>query len=70
MKHVGDWVVIQIEESESEHGIISTDENSGMVVDSAVKKLIGKRVFYSIDKAKKNQGYVFVPFADIYGVIE
>jgi hypothetical protein len=70
MKHVGDWVVIQVEENESAHGIISTNENSGVVVDSPVKELIGKKVFYSIEKAKKTHGYLFVPYPEIYGVME
>ncbi len=70
MKHVGDWVVVQVEENETSHGIISTDENSGRVVSCSDKTLIGKKVFYSIGGAKKTEGYVFVPYADIYGVLE
>tara|TARA_R100000231_G_scaffold89618_1_gene67711 strand:- start:246 stop:458 length:213 start_codon:yes stop_codon:yes gene_type:complete len=70
MRHVGEWVVVKIEENESLHGIISTDENTGKVVSSADKTLIGKKVFYSIGGAKKNQGYVFVPYSDIYGVVD
>ena len=65
MKHVGDWVVIQVEENESALGIISTNENSWVVVASPVPELIGKKVFYSIDKAKKTHGYLFVPYTEI-----
>ena len=71
MKSVGDWVAVKIEESESEHGILSTNENSGTVASCKKdKSLIGKKVLFSLDKAKKAEGYVFIPYADIYGVIE
>ena len=71
MKSVGDCVAVKIEESESKHGILSTNENSGKVISCKKdKSLIGKKVFFSLDKAKKDEGYAFIPYADIYGVIE
>ena len=68
MNHVGDWVVIQVEENESAHGIISTNENSGVVVDSPAPELIGKKVFYSIEKAKENPRVSICPlFGNLWG---
>jgi hypothetical protein len=71
MKAVGDWVVVKSEEKESTHGILSLEENKGTVIDCQCdSSLIGKTIFYSIEKAKKNRGFIFVQYSDIYGVEE
>jgi hypothetical protein len=71
MKSVGDWVAVKVEEGQHAYGIIATNENSGKVVSCGKdNSLIGKKVYFSVDNAKKAEGYAFIPYDDIYGVEE
>lgn len=68
MKSVGKWVVVKSDETESKFGIISQNDTIGVVVDCAYNEdLVGRKVFFSVQNAKKNEGFLFVPYDDIYG---
>lgn len=71
MKAVGSWVVVKAKESRSTYGIVTQEETVGTVVDcNQDPSLVGRTVYFSVEKAKKNEGFLFVPFEEIYGLAE
>ncbi len=71
MKAVGNWVVVKTRESKTTYGIITQEETIGTVIDcNQDSSLVGRTVYFSIEKAKKNEGFLFVPYESIYGLSE
>ena len=71
MQAIGEWVVIKKDTTTTASGIISVGDNTGVVLDCKVDKTLrGKRVCYNAEnKHFTHEGYTFVKYSEVYGVI-
>tara|TARA_R100000231_G_scaffold37181_4_gene32626 strand:- start:3648 stop:3878 length:231 start_codon:yes stop_codon:yes gene_type:complete len=60
MKAYGDWVVLERTTKKLESGLMIDAGNVGLVVDSADKKIIGRRVLFSQKHEQHTYGDYFM----------
>jgi len=72
MQAVGDYVIIEIQQTKSASGIISMHRNEGICKSCSKDPSIeGKKVlFASKDKYDEHDGFLFIPYNRVLAVIE
>ena len=75
MKAVGNWIIIQMEETKSESGLITRDSNEGIVLSCGSKvesglRLEGKKVLFNLHKHQRWGEYYIVDYENVFMVIE
>ena len=77
MRAVGKWVIIKIEETKSESGLITRDSNEGIILSCGPEvstplglELEGKKVLFNLHKHQRWGEYYIVDYENVYMVIE
>ena len=70
MRAIGDWVVIKVEESKSDSGLITQESNEGRVVSCGCDDtIVNKRVAFNPHRHMRYKGFHLVEYTNIFGVI-
>jgi len=75
MKAIGNWIVIKMEETKSESGLITRDSNEGIVLSCGSQvesgsRLEGKKVLFNLHNHQRWGEYYIVDYENVYMVIE
>ena len=72
MKAVGDFVIVEIEQTKSASGIVSMHRNEGKCIScSRNKSLEGKRILYSSKgRYEEYNNLMFIPYESVLAVLE
>jgi len=70
MRAIGDWVVIKVEESKSDSGLITQESNEGRVVSCCCDDtIVNKMVAFDLHRHRRYKEFYLVEYTNIFGVI-